>query len=102
MTTLVSLIGISAACMTTISFVPQVYAILKSKNTSGISVTMYSIFTFGVFLWVIYGFIIEDMPVFVANLITLILTLSVLTLTITSRIRQKSSQPDTVRSSDQN
>ncbi|WP_299203716.1 SemiSWEET transporter [uncultured Amphritea sp.] len=102
MTTLVSLIGISAACMTTISFVPQVYAILKSKNTSGISVTMYSIFTFGVFLWVIYGFIIEDMPVFLANLITLILTLSVLTLTITSRIRQKSSQPDTVRSSDQN
>lgn len=102
MTTLVSLIGISAACMTTISFVPQVYAILKSKNTSGISVTMYSIFTFGVFLWVLYGFIIEDMPVFVANLITLILTLSVLTLTITSRIRQKSSQPDIVRSSDQN
>lgn len=100
MSNLISIIGISAACITTASFVPQVYAILKSKNTSGISLTMYSTFTFGVLLWVIYGFIIEDMPVFLANLITLILTLSVLTLTITSRMRQKRDQPNILSSND--
>lgn len=98
MPSLVSLIGISAACITTVSFVPQVYTMLRSKNTSGISLTMYSIFTFGVFLWVIYGFIIGDMPVLLANLITLILTLCVLTLTITSRVSQKNGQKDSVAS----
>ena len=75
----------AAAACTTISFVPQVIHILKSKDTAGISITMYSIFTFGVLLWVIYGFAIGDMPVLAANLATLILTLCVLTLTLTRR-----------------
>lgn len=79
----ISLIGMAAAACTTISFVPQVIHILKSKDTAGISITMYSIFTFGVLLWVIYGFAIGDMPVLAANLATLILTLCVLTLTLT-------------------
>ncbi|WP_245756530.1 SemiSWEET transporter [Amphritea atlantica] len=82
-----SFIGISAACCTTASFVPQVVQILKSKDTAGISVAMYSIFTLGVLLWVIYGFVIQDMPVLLANSVTLILTLSVLVLTIIQRLR---------------
>ncbi|WP_428036631.1 SemiSWEET family sugar transporter [Amphritea sp.] len=102
MSTLVSLIGTCAACMTTISFVPQVYEIVKSKNTSGISITMYATFTLGVFLWVIYGLVREDMPVLLANLVTLVLTLCVLTLTITSRLRQRNAQPRSIRSPDQN
>lgn len=81
----ISVIGMAAAACTTISFVPQVIHILKSKDTAGISITMYSIFTFGVLLWVIYGFAIGDMPVLAANLATLILTLCVLTLTLTRR-----------------
>ncbi len=81
----ISVIGMAAAACTTISFVPQVIHILKSKDTAGISITMYSMFTFGVLLWVIYGFAIGDMPVLAANLATLILTLCVLTLTLTRR-----------------
>ncbi|GAA4100329.1 SemiSWEET transporter [Zhongshania borealis] len=81
----ISVIGMAAAACTIISFVPQVVHILKSKDTAGISITMYSIFTFGVLLWIIYGFAIGDMPVLAANLATLILTLCVLTLTLTRR-----------------
>tara|TARA_R110001592_G_scaffold103475_1_gene291548 strand:- start:881 stop:1183 length:303 start_codon:yes stop_codon:yes gene_type:complete len=81
----ISVIGMAAAACTTIYFVPQVIHILKSKDTAGISITMYSMFTFGVLLWVIYGFAIGDMPVLAANLATLILTLCVLTLTLTRR-----------------
>lgn len=93
----ISVIGMAAAACTTISFVPQVVHRLKSKDTAGISITMYSIFTFGVLLWVIYGFAIGDMPVLAANLATLTLTLCVLTLTLTRRFgadrRPKAKQP---------
>lgn len=90
-------IGIAAACCTTLSFVPQVIQILKNRDTAGISVAMYTIFTTGVFFWVVYGFIIRDMPVLLANSVTLILTLSVLMLTITQRLRTRNARKTTPR-----
>ena len=78
-------LGLVAAFCTTFSFVPQVWKILKSKNADGISLPMYSIFTVGVTLWMIYGFITKDLAVFLANAITFVLALSVLTLTIMQR-----------------
>jgi MtN3 and saliva related transmembrane protein len=79
---LMTVLGLTAACCTTASFVPQVWHILKTKNVSGISLPMYSIFTFGVALWMIYGFLIKDISVFTANAITFILALTVLLLTL--------------------
>jgi len=90
-------IGIAAACCTTLSFVPQVIQILKSRDTAGISVAMYTIFTTGVFFWVVYGFVIWDLPVLLANSVTLILTLSVLMLTITQRLRTRNVRKTTAR-----
>ncbi len=80
-----SLIGLTAAACTTLSFVPQVIHILRSRNTSGISLGMYLIFTVGVALWAIYGLIRDDLPVLLANGLTLLLTLSVLILTLRGR-----------------
>lgn len=82
-----SLTGMAAAFCTTLSFVPQVIQILRSGNTDGISLSMYSIFTLGVSLWMIYGVIREDLPIFIANGVTLLLTLTVLGLTVTKRIK---------------
>jgi MtN3 and saliva related transmembrane protein len=77
--TLTSLIGFSAATLTTVSFLPQVIQVWKTKSTKDISLGMFSIFSTGVFLWLIYGILIKDWAVFVANFVTLILASIILT-----------------------
>jgi len=75
-----TLIGLIAAICTTASFVPQVIKILRSKRTQDVSLVMYAILTTGLFLWLVYGFILHDMPLILANLVSLTLSLSVLIL----------------------
>ncbi len=90
-----TLIGMIAAVCTTAAFVPQVLQILKSGNVDGISVAMYSILTFGVALWMIYGIILQDLPLFLANLVTFLLSSSVLALTIRKRLQNRRNLPGT-------
>ena len=75
MTTLLTsdAIGYLAATLTTCSFVPQVLHTLRSRDTSGISLGMYSVFTAGIALWLAYGLLIMAWPVIIANIITLAL-----------------------------
>ncbi|MEH6650358.1 MAG: SemiSWEET transporter [Motiliproteus sp.] len=80
-----TLIGLSAACCTTAAFIPQVLQILRSGNVDGISLGMYSIFTVGVALWLTYASIIGDLPMLLANLVTLLLSGAVLALTLRHR-----------------
>lgn len=72
------IIGLLAATGTTIAFLPQVLKSWKSKHTKDISLPMYLIFTTGVFLWLVYGYMISDLPLMLANFITLLLAGSVL------------------------
>lgn len=78
----ITLIGFTAATCTTISFVPQVYRTLKTRDTKGISLIMYTVFTTGTALWLTYGLIVHDHPVAVANFVTLVLAMSILILKI--------------------
>ena len=78
----VELLGMVAAILTTSAFIPQAFKVIKSKNTSGLSLTMYSMFVGGVGLWFIYGFLIESLPMILANGITLILSGTILFLKI--------------------
>jgi MtN3 and saliva related transmembrane protein len=71
-------IGYFAACLTTFSFVPQAYKTFQTKDVSGISLGMYSIFTAGVSMWLVYGFMIRAWPIVIANAITVALALSIL------------------------
>lgn len=73
-----TLIGLMAAALTTISFVPQVIHILKTKDTKGISLVMYLIFTAGIVCWLSYGILLNDLPIIVANSITLVLASTIL------------------------
>jgi MtN3 and saliva related transmembrane protein len=72
------IIGFAAACLTTASFVPQVWHTFRTKDVSGISLGMYACFTLGVFLWLVYGLVVGAWPIVVANAITLALALSIL------------------------
>lgn len=67
-------IGPLAAVLATISFIPQLISVVKTKDTSSISLGMYLLFVTGVFLWVIHGIYIKDWPVIIANGITFMLS----------------------------
>ncbi|HCR85049.1 MAG TPA: hypothetical protein DIV86_00045 [Alphaproteobacteria bacterium] len=72
------IIGTIAAIFTTISFIPQAVKVVKTNDTKSISKAMYICFSFGVFMWLIYGIMIESFAVIVANSITLPLALIIL------------------------
>ena len=67
------MIGFIAAFLTTASFVPQAIRVIKTKDTSGISLTMYTMFVSGVLLWCIHGIINNDYAIIWANGITFVL-----------------------------
>ncbi len=71
-------IGLIAAAFTTVSFIPQAIKTIKTKNTSGISMDMYSLFSFGTLLWLIYGITDDNLPVIIANAITLVFAVIIL------------------------
>ena len=71
-------IGSVAAFLTTVSFFPQVIQVLKTRDTSSISLAMYVIFSLGVTLWFVYGVMIGSRPVMVANVVTLAASLTIL------------------------
>ena len=78
------LIGYVTATLTTFSFFPQAVKTLKSRDTRSISLRMYMLFTIGVLFWSIYGWMVGDRPVLIANLITLVPAIIVLSIKILS------------------
>lgn len=67
------LIGYLAAGLTTCSFVPQAWLTFRTRDVSGISLGMYSVFTVGVSLWLLYGLLVGAWPIVLANAVTLAL-----------------------------
>lgn len=72
------LIGYFAAFLTTFSFLPQALHTFRSRDVSGISLGMYSSFTVGVALWLVYGLLLGAWPIVVANAVTLSLAVAIL------------------------
>jgi MtN3 and saliva related transmembrane protein len=67
--------GFVGAFLTTLSFVPQAWLVLRTGKTEGISLAMYALFTIGVAAWLAYGIIERAAPIIAANAITLTLAL---------------------------
>lgn len=76
------LIGFVAAFLTTTAFIPQAYHSWKTRDLTGISLPMYTMFTLGVAAWLIYGILIHSLPIILANSITLMLSSIVLYLKV--------------------
>ncbi len=74
----IQLIGIMAGTLTSISFLPQAIKTWKSRSAKDLSLGMFLIFTSGVALWLTYGIIREDLPIILANIVTLVLSASIL------------------------
>ncbi|MCZ8239403.1 MAG: SemiSWEET transporter [Leptospiraceae bacterium] len=86
-----SFIGYFAAFLTTVSFLPQVLLVVLTKRTRDISRNMYLVLTLGVFLWLVYGFMKSDLPIILANSITLLFTLTILVLKVLSKDEESQS-----------
>ena len=66
----ITVIGSIAAVCTTISFLPQAIKIYRTKHTSDLSLPMFVIFSFGVLMWLCYGFVTNSLPIILGNGIT--------------------------------
>ncbi|MFH0832844.1 MAG: SemiSWEET transporter [Candidatus Aenigmatarchaeota archaeon] len=74
----VTILGLVTGALATISFLPQVIKVWKTKSTKDISLGMYLIFCTASFLWIVYGTLINSIPVMVTNIAILILALIIL------------------------
>lgn len=83
----IEIIGYIAAVLTTVAFVPQVVLVHKTKNTSSISLSMFLIFSLGLISWGIYGLILHQLPIILANGVTLTLSLYILYMKVTEKSR---------------
>lgn len=74
------ILGLLAGTLTTIAFLPQLIQTWKTRSAKDVSLGMFLIFTTGVLLWVIYGLMIQSLPIFAANTVTLVLAGAILVL----------------------
>ncbi|MDQ3536081.1 MAG: SemiSWEET transporter [Bacteroidota bacterium] len=83
--TIIEILGLVAGACTTIAFIPQVVKTYKSKSAKDLSSGMFLTFWIGIILWLIYGIIINDLPIIVANVLTFLLASTILMLKIRYR-----------------
>jgi MtN3 and saliva related transmembrane protein len=76
----IDVLGFVAGALTTAAFIPQVLKSWQTRDLSGISLRMYSLFTAGVALWLLYGIALANWPIVLWNLVTLVLAGGVLIL----------------------
>ena len=81
------LLGYLAAFLTTASFVPQAWKVIRTRETHALSLAMYMMFSAGVALWLAYGILLDSWPLIAANGVTLLLALIILVM----KIREKDS-----------
>ena len=75
----ITLIGFSAALLTTVSFIPQMVKVIKTKSTEDISLVMFACLSVGILMWLLYGILINSIPMMIANTISFIFNLIILT-----------------------
>ena len=69
------IVGLTAGICVTISVVPQIWKVWKTKKVKEISLLTFSVLTFGIAVWIFYGFLKEDYPIIITNSISLFLNL---------------------------
>lgn len=75
-------VGFIAAILTTVAFVPQIIRIWRTRSAGDVSLGMYTLFTLGVVLWLVYGILIYSWPIIFANCVTLVLAGAVLVMKV--------------------
>ena len=71
-------IGLLAGTLTTIAFVPQAWRVWSRRSARDISLATFLIFFTGTAVWLAYGLLVRDIPVIVANSLTLVMASAIL------------------------
>lgn len=77
-----TIVGLIAATLTTIGFLPQAIKSIRTRKTEDISLLMYIIFIIGLLLWLIYGVINRNLPIIISNSVTFIFSAVILSMKI--------------------
>ncbi|MBI5969697.1 MAG: SemiSWEET transporter [Deltaproteobacteria bacterium] len=67
----ITALGVIAGIITTASFLPQVIKTWKTRHTKDISIYMFLLLVFGMLLWLLYGIVKADIPLILANAVTI-------------------------------
>ena len=89
-----TILGTVAGILSTASFVPQVMKAWREGNTEAISKRMYVVTVSAFVLWTIYGFVIGSLPIIVFNILSLVLSGTVLVLKLRSGRNQEQGRND--------
>lgn len=65
------LVGSLAGTLTTVAYVPQVVKVFRSRSTEDLSWPTFLCLWLGIVLWIVYGVMLGENPIIVANVITL-------------------------------
>jgi MtN3 and saliva related transmembrane protein len=76
------MLGLTAGTLTTVAFIPQIAKAWLSKSTGDLSWGMVTTFSTGVLLWLVYGIWIDSLPVILANAMTLLFQIGIISLKI--------------------
>src|SRR5207248_7915928 len=79
---MITLLGFAAGTLTTLSFIPQVHKVWRTKRGGDLSWGMLLAFFSGVVLWLIYGILLRAAPIITANAVTLALLLVIIVMKI--------------------
>lgn len=89
-----TIIGYLAASCTTLAFFPQALKVYKTKHTKDISFWMFLLLNFGLVLWLTYGLLILSFPIILANAVTIVMSLYILSVKIKTDILSRERRID--------
>lgn len=73
-------LGLVAALCTTLCWLPQTIRVIRERNTASLSLATFSLFVAGIALWLVYGLLLQSLPLILANSFTLVLNGTILAL----------------------
>ncbi len=76
------IIGLCAGMLCMVSFLPQLIKIVRTKQTKDLSLITFSVLSVGVFLWLIYGILIGELPIILSNAFIFVLSLLIVAMKI--------------------
>jgi MtN3 and saliva related transmembrane protein len=84
---IITLIGLAAGTLTSLSMLPQLIKIIREKKAKEISLFAFIILVSGITLWIVYGYIKEDMPILVTNALALVINVCMIVLSLKYKSR---------------
>jgi MtN3 and saliva related transmembrane protein len=71
------LVGSIAGTLTTVAYVPQALQVYRTRSAGDLSWPTFLCLVVGIVLWIAYGWMLDQWPIVIANVVTLGLALAI-------------------------